>query len=43
MSGRELAALLPSKPSPAGSTFDVVTVKSGPVLKLPDSSHPLNA
>src|SRR6185369_9513621 len=31
MSGRELAALDPSRPRPAGSTLDVVTVSGTPV------------
>src|SRR5712692_5927458 len=43
MSGRELAKLDPRNPRPAGSTFEVVTVKGKPVAKLeiPENCQPL--
>src|SRR2546426_3963409 len=45
MSGRELATLLPRRPSPAGSTLEVVTVPGVPVYveRMPESSQPRSA
>src|ERR1022692_4020814 len=44
MSGRELEALLPSRPRPAGARVEVVTVKGEPVymVRIPASSQPLS-